>query len=355
MKIIDSYLARIFLHSWISVNLILVGLLSFFELAKQLDDIGVGRYRLTDALLYVLLTLPGRMLEMAPPSALLGSIMALGLLTKNAELIALRASGISIQRIGWAFVRPAMLTLLALLLAAQFIIPFLEQAAWIRRETALTESVSILPRGGFWTREGKRFINLNATQNNQLQDADIYEFDESHRLIRFMHARETQIGTDGSWNLHDVQQKEITGQGGGQIQKRAHLVLPNLLTSKQAAVFALPAQTLSLTELYSIITSLEKREQNAGRYRLALWQKLCLPLMAAAMVMISIPFVCGPARSASIGWNIMMGAIIGVVFFFLTQILGYSGLILQLSPFWTTLFPALMVLTAGIFLTRKLI
>jgi len=258
VKIIDSYLARIFLHSWISVNLILVGLLSFFELAKQLDDIGVGRYRLTDALLYVLLTLPGRMLEMAPPSALLGSIMALGLLTKNAELIALRASGISIQRIGWAFVRPAMLTLLALLLAAQFIIPFLEQAAWIRRETALTESVSILPRGGFWTREGKRFINLNATQNNQLQDADIYEFDESHRLIRFMHARETQIGTDGSWNLHDVQQKEITGQGGGQIQKRAHLVLPNLLTSKQAAVFALPAQTLSLTELYSIITSLEK-------------------------------------------------------------------------------------------------
>ena len=354
MKIIDSYLARIFLHSRLSVHLILVGLLSFFELAKQLDDIGVGRYRLIDALLYVLLTLPGRMLEMAPPSALLGSIMALGLLTKNAELTALRASGISIQRIGWAFVRPAMFTLFALLLVAQFIIPYLEQTAWIRRETALTESVSILPRGGLWTREGKRFIHLNTTQNNQLQDADIYEFDESHQLTRFIHARETQIGTDGSWNLRDVQLKEFTGQGG-QTEKQARLVLPNLLTKKQAAVFALPAQTLSLTELYSIITNLEKREQNAGRYRLALWQKLCLPLMAAAMIMISIPFVCGPARSASIGWNIMVGAIIGVVFFFLNQILGYSGLILQLSPFWTTLFPALVLLMAGIFLTRKLI
>lgn len=354
MKIIDSYLSRIFLHSWLSVNLILVGLLSFFELARQLDDIGVGRFRLADALLYVVLTLPGRMLDMAPPSALLGSIMALGLLTKNAELTALRASGISIQRIGWAFIRPALLTLFALLLAAQFIIPYLEQTAWIRRETALTESVSILPRGGFWTREGKRFIHLNTTQNNQLQEADIYEFDESRQLTRFMHAQETRIGADGSWNLRDVQQKEITGQSGPP-QKQTSLLLPNLLTSKQAAVFALPAQTLSLTELYATMTSLEKREQNAGRYRLALWQKLCLPLMAAAMIMISIPFVCGPARSSSIGWNIMVGAIIGVVFFFLNQILGYSGLILQLSPFWTTLFPALAVLTAGIFLTRKLI
>jgi len=97
MKILDRYLGRIFLSSWLSVNLVLSGLISFLELAKQLDDIGKGRYRIMDALLYVGLTLPGRMLEMAPPSALLGSILALGLLSKNHELIALRAGGVSIQ------------------------------------------------------------------------------------------------------------------------------------------------------------------------------------------------------------------------------------------------------------------
>ena len=131
------------------------------------------------------------------------------------------------------------------------------------------------------------------------------------------------------------------------------LVLSGLLTSKQAAVLALPPQTLSLSELYSIIANLQKREQNPGRYRLALWQKLSLPVMTAAMIMISLPFVCGPTRSASLGWHIMVGAIIGVAFFFLNQILGYTGLILQISPFWTTLFPALAVLAGGIFLTRK--
>ena len=53
MKILDRYLGRSFLRSWLSVNLVLAGLFSFLELAKQLDDIGKGRYSLTDALLYV--------------------------------------------------------------------------------------------------------------------------------------------------------------------------------------------------------------------------------------------------------------------------------------------------------------
>jgi len=354
VKILDRYLGRIFLSNWLSVNLVLAGLLSFLELAKQLDDIGKGRYRLTDALLYVTLTLPGRMLEVAPPSALLGSIIALGLLVKNHELVALRASGISIQRVGWAFMKPAVLTLLALLLGYQFIIPYLEQTAWTRRETALAESGTILPRGGFWTRDERRFINLRTARNNGIQAVDIYEFDDKGRLAGYVNAQETGIGVDGKWTLREVKQKVIT-EGGGSSREMPQLVLPDLLTSQQAAKLALPPQVLSLSELFSIITNLQKRTQNAGRYRLALWQKLSLPVITAAMIMISLPFVCRPARSASLGWHIMVGGIVGMAFFYVNQILGYTGLILQVSPIWTTLFPALAVLVAGFFLTRKII
>lgn len=354
MKIIDRYLGRSFASCWLSVNLILAGLLSFFELAKQLDDIGKGRYDLSDALLYVSLTLPGRMLEMAPPSALLGSIIALGLLVKNQELVALRAGGISIQRVGWAFMKPAVLTLLVLLLGAQFIIPTLEQTAWTRRETALSKSGTLLPRGGFWTRDERRFINLRTVRDNGVQAADIYEFDDRDALTGYIHARETRIGANGNWELHHVLRKEITEQGDS-VRALPSLVLPHLLTPQQAAALTLPPQTLSISELFSTIRNLQKREQNAGRYQLALWQKLTLPVITAAMIMLSLPLVCRPARSASLGWHIMIGAIIGVVFFYLNQILGYSGLILQVSPFWTTLFPALAVLSGGAILTRRIV
>jgi lipopolysaccharide export system permease protein len=354
VRIIDRYLGSSFLRSWLGVNLVLTGLLSFLELARQLDDIGKGRYNLTDALYYVGLTLPGRMLDMTPPSALLGSILALGLLVKNQELVALRAGGISVPRIGWAFIKPAVLTLFILLLGAQFIIPKLEQAAWTRRESALSKSGTFLPRGGFWTRDDRRFINLRTDRDSGVQSVDIYEFDARGALCGYTHARETRIAANGSWELRDVLQKVISEQGDS-TRTLPRLVLPHLLTPRQATELALPPQTLSLSELSSIITNLQKREENPGRYRLTLWQKLTLPIITAAMIMISLPLVCRPARSASLGWHIMVGAIFGVVFFYLNQILGYTGLILQLSPFWTTLLPALVVLAGGAILTRRIV
>jgi lipopolysaccharide export system permease protein len=352
MKILDRYLALCFLRAWLSVNLVLGGLFSFLELVKQLDDIE-GRYRLADALLYVALTLPGRMFELAAMGALLGAILGLGLLAKNLELVALRAGGISIQRIGWGFARPALLILVALLLGAQFIIPPLEQTAWTRRATALARPGTILPRGDFWTRHDRRFINLRTDRENGVQAVDLYEFDDKGRLAGYIHAGEARIGAEGNWELRDVQQRVIADQGGLS-REMPQLIVPGLLTREQAAVLALPPQTLSLSELLSIIKSMKNRQENPGRYRLALWQKLTLPLMAAAMILMSLPFVCGPARSASLGWRMMIGTIIGVAFFFLNRILGYSGLILQISPAWTTLLPALAVLACGVFLTRKI-
>lgn len=354
MKTLDRYLAMNFFRGWLSVNLVLVGLFSFLELAKQIDDIGQGSYRLEDAIFYVALTLPGRMLELAPPSALLGSIIALGLLAKNLELLAMRAGGISIQRVGWAFAGPAVMTVFVLLLGAQFIIPSLEQTAWTRRQTALSESGTILPHGGFWTRDANRFLNLRTARSHGIQTVDIYQVDREGRLIGFIHAREAHIGAGGQWVLNDVQKRVIHEQGGAN-RDVAQVVLSDLMTRKQASALALPPETLSLSELYSTITSLKKRAQNPGRYRLALWQKLSLPLATVAMVMLSLPFVCRPLRGADFGWRIMVGSILGVGFFFLNQILGYAGLMFQISPVWVTLLPALALLGGGLFLTRRLI
>jgi len=207
MKILDRYLAGRFFSSWLGVNLVLAGLFSFLELARQLDDVGRGRYAVRDALLYVALTLPGRMMDLAPPCTLIACIIALGLLARNLELLALRTSGISMQRVGWAFARPALLMVLSLLVGAQFIIPILEQAAWTLRETALAESGTMLPHGGFWTRDEKRFVNLRSARDTGLQDVDIYELDDQGQLSAYIHARETHIDAEGNWSLHEVQRK----------------------------------------------------------------------------------------------------------------------------------------------------
>lgn len=352
MKILDRYLARRFLSGWFSVNLVLAGLFSFLELARQLDDTGEGRYRVADALLYVLLTLPGRMLAMAPPSALLGSIVALGLLARNHELLALGMSGISMQRVGWSMARPAIFVLLVLLLGMQFIVPSLEQTAWTRRESALSESGTLLPRSGFWFKKDRSFVNLNDDMGNGLQAVDIYAFTVDGRLTDFIHAREARIGGNGEWELLDVRRTTISDQGSS-TRKMPRLVLPDFLSREQAFVFALPPETLSLSGLFSFIATLEERGLNADRYRLALWQKSSLPVMTLAMLSLAFPLVLGSPRNTGLGWRIMVGGILGVAFFFINQILGYTSLLFHIPPVLTTLAPPLMILTGSLFLLRR--
>ncbi|MCK5656506.1 MAG: LptF/LptG family permease, partial [Deltaproteobacteria bacterium] len=99
MKTLDRYIGVSFIQGFLLVIFILVSLFSFLEFVVQLDDIGKGNYQLLDAFAYIGLTIPRRVLDMVPMAALLGSIIALGMLADKGELIVMRASGLSVQRI----------------------------------------------------------------------------------------------------------------------------------------------------------------------------------------------------------------------------------------------------------------
>ena len=99
MKTLDRYIGINFLRSFVLIIVILVALFSFLELVSQLDDVGKGNFLVHDALVFVCLTLPRRMLDLMPISTLLGSIIALGLLADHSELLAMQAGGMSVQRI----------------------------------------------------------------------------------------------------------------------------------------------------------------------------------------------------------------------------------------------------------------
>ena len=77
MRTLDRYIARTFLAACLLIMAVLAVLLSLFELIAQLEDVGLGGYGLGSALLFVLLTLPGRLLDLLPVATLLGGIVAI--------------------------------------------------------------------------------------------------------------------------------------------------------------------------------------------------------------------------------------------------------------------------------------
>ena len=118
--------------------LILVSAFSLIALVRELDSVGKGTYSASDAALYVLLTLPGWMVELAPAMALLGAIVGLGELAAGEELIVMQALSVSRARIAWSVLKTGLLVMLAVIGVQEFVAPKLNQLAFERRTQAIS-------------------------------------------------------------------------------------------------------------------------------------------------------------------------------------------------------------------------
>lgn len=353
IRIIDRYIGRNTLQGFLLVLSLLVVLLSFMELLIQIKDVGKGSFQMADAFVFVVLTIPKRIVDLMPVAALLGSIVALGLLADHQELTAMQAAGISVQRIAFSVLGTSVVLMLATILMAQFVAPPLDQTARIQRSRAIYGKSVMMSKEGFWVRHGSAFVHVGRTlSGEQAADIEVYELDASGRLRRFIAAPEAVLRDRDDWLLTRVQAKMFSGDSVD-VQSLDEYRLSSFLTSGQVALLQLPPDSLSLSDLWSYIRSLDERAQNSKAYALAFWQKVCLPVTTGAMVLLSLTFIFGSTRTRNASQRIFLGMLTGVVFHLANQVIGHLGLILSLPPILTTLLPVGCILVVALRLLRR--
>ncbi len=353
IKIIDRYLGGNTIQGFLLVLSVLVVLFSFLDLLSELNDVGKGEYRMADAFLYTALTIPKRLVDLMPMAALLGSILALGLLADHQELTAMQAAGISVKRMAASVLGTSLLLMLTAIFIAEFIAPPLDQFARIRRSNAVYGKGVMQSKNGFWVRHGQSFVHVGRTfTGGRAADLEVYELDDQGKLRRFIHAGKAVIEGDQDWVLTELEAKSF-GEGGVSSTALPDYRLEKFLTPAQVGVLELPPDSLSLSDLNSYIRSLRNREQNAEAYALAFWQKVCLPLTTGSMVLLSLTFIFGSTRMRNAGQRIMAGVLVGVLFTLANQIAGHLGLIFGLPPLMMTLLPVSAILLVALHLLKR--
>ena len=353
MKALDRYIATAVIQNYGLMLALFLGVFSFFALAEELESIGSGQYRLQDAIAYVLSTLPGRMVDLAPMIALLGSLMGLGGIANHYELIAMQALGISPLRIGWSTIRVGLLFMLAIVVMEEFINPPLVQHAYLQRAVALSDTGTLVGENGFWFRDDLRFIRVESLRFGKIpENIDVYQFDEKGQLQTFTHARYADIQDQKQWVLNDVDQKVI-GEHEIVTHHLDQLTWDSVLSTDQVETLSTPPEILSPSELYQYTKYLRETGQNPKHFELAFWQKVAQPIGAGIMVVLAIPFVFGPLRMATAGKRILLGALIAMGFYFLNQSLKQLGLILGFDPILITFGPLGVILVAALWFWRR--
>ena len=350
--ILARYIARAMAQGYLLVALVFVALFSFIELIQQLDDVGAA-YRMADAFLYVLMMLPRRLLDATPVIALLGTLVPLGLLADGNEILAMRAAGLPLRRLIGMVLAPGLTLLLLMLLMAQFVAPPLEMRAERMRAAALAEDVSVDFRGGFWSRDGRSFVNVGRMLRGRTpSDVTVYDFDAAGRLQRYVHAQRAQLEQGRIWRLQDVVVRDLL-PAPARGRKLAQMDWDSFLNAQQLGVLVVPPQALSPIDLYFYVRDLRARNEQVPQEELRLWQQLAQPVVTLAMMLVAIPLVLGSNRSSTLSRRVLAGTVAGIGLYFVSQTLGYLGLLLHLPASLTALaLPTLILLFAGRLLRR---
>ena len=353
--ILQRYIGLSVIGGWVLVLAVIGAVFGLVTFIEQLERVG-GPYDALAASWYTLRMLPNQLVSLAPVIALLGTILALANLDRHKELTIISAAGFGRGKLLASVLIPTLLLMGALWVAMEYATPQLQRAAEQEKLRLRHGDTDRIPNGGLWSTDGRRYMHLwTLSEDGVPGKISLFEFDREGRLVRALQARQALVRQDRSWLFQNVREKILVD---GELRTRHHeeLEIDNLWSPDELPNLSLEGDTMNLSLLYEYTRYLQSNRQPAERYLHTLWQKLFMPFTVLAMVLLATPLSANvtAGRDRSLGLNIGIGALVGVVFYLGAQIIFALGRLLDWSIPLVAGLPALIILTVALTLLSRM-
>ena len=351
--IVNRYIQRNIFLGTLGALLLLISLSLFVSFVNELEDLGEGTYGIREVLEYLALTTPGQIVEFLPLAVLLGSMLSLGALANNSELIAMQASGITVFRMLGSVLQAGLVIALLGFLLAEWIVPDGDVNARRLKNSSQQESGSVLDSNkGLWIKDESRVVHVRELlPNGYAREIEIYQLDERGNPGTMIYAEGAQP-IDGGWELHMVRQTTVAdGRASSQVFER--MEYPGNLSNQLLQALLVKPRQMSSRDLSAYLQFLDENNLDAQSERLIFWQKLFAPLTIMIMCVMAFPFVMGSQRHSNTGQRLLIGILIGLSFAVADRVLTQLGVQFGVNPFTVALAPNLVFFfIALVFLVR---
>ncbi|MEC7377321.1 MAG: LPS export ABC transporter permease LptG [Pseudomonadota bacterium] len=351
MRRIDGYVMRTVGGAMFLVMVVVLSLDLIFAFIAELEDTR-NDYQTLQALWYVLMTLPRRIYDYLPLGAFMGCLVGLGSMASSSELTVIRAAGVSLRRIVWSAMKPALLVVILGVLIGEYVAPPAERVAQSDKAVALGAGSNVASASGVWHKEGNVYIHLNAVQpNGVLHGVSRFRFDDQRQMVSASFARRAIYQGD-YWLLENVRTTRL-GESRTVRETSPSERWETGLSPSVLSVLIVKPENLSMTGLYTYASYLDEQRLNASPYWLAFWKKALMPLGTAVMVLVAISFIFGPLRSVTMGFRVFTGLLVGLLFKYMQDLLGPMSLVYGFNPMLAVLIPIAISAVAGALLMRR--
>lgn len=354
MNILTKYIIIEILKASLVAILVLLMLYNLFTFADEMGNLGKGNYELQQIIKYVLLTTPRAMYELMPSAALLASLVVLGEMANNHELVAMRIATFPLLQIIKAVALSGVILVVMAMAISEFVVPITERMAQVLKTNAQEKEILLESSHGFWLRDKNSYINVQQMQGKgELADISLYELDKSHAVRVIKHAKRASYIEPNRWLLQDVVQTQLFTDKTT-ASKIDELIWETAMDPGFLDIVVVRPSALSLLDLYSYIQFLKENGQKSKTFELAFWNRLADPFVIIAMLLVAIPIIIKANREVNMGVRILLGVVLGVGFHLFDRIIGHIGLVYGIEPMLMGILPSMIISITAVSIITKL-
>jgi LPS export ABC transporter permease LptG/LPS export ABC transporter permease LptF len=335
-RILDEYVIREFLGTFTMVLSGFVMLMLVFTFFDLVGDILRNHIAMSTVGAYLVNLTPSMLYLISPLAVLIAVLVTFGVLNRNSEIIAMKATGISLYRLVIPIVSISAILALSLFLFDQYYLP---QAN--RKQEALRNIIkgrppqTVLHPEHNWIfgqphpgEPGHIFYyQFFDAERNEFANLSVFEFDPSTFALtrRISAARVFWDPDTGSWHFQNGWQRDI--QGANVTEYRDFKQTSYSEIHEDPGYFkkeSKQSQEMNFGQLDRYISDLSQSGFDTMRLRVQLWRKLAYPCIAVIMAVLAIPFALSMGRRGSLT-GIAVAIAVALAYFVVDGLFGALG------------------------------
>ena len=357
--LMDLYLLRRFFSYFAMLMLAFVFLFEAFTFFELLDDIARHRIAFLVVVDYFWYLTPYLLYQLAPLAALVAILVTLGVMSKNNEIVACKASGISLYRLAVPLLFAGLALAASLIVLDDTFLPYANQ-----RQDALRNQIKGKPPQTY--RQPERWI---FGENSKIYNYDL--FDPAQNLFggltvlevdpttfevrrRVFAARAKWSAAQKLWVLESGWVREFSGGTIARYDRFNVKDLPEL--TEPPSYFnreVLPAIQMSWPQLRRYIDDLHRAGFDVSALTVQWHRKLAFPLIAPISMLLAFPFAFLVGTRGAIG-GVAVGIAIGIVYWLGAELLAAMGGVGQLPPLLAGWSPDIVFFFFGLYFLFKM-
>ncbi len=317
MSILFKYIARDIIKYFLIVLAAVIGIyivVEFFEKIDNFYEVGLSIGR---ALYYFFLKIPLMVTQVMPVCILLAVIIALGLMNKNKEIIALRSGGIGVYYILFPVLSVGCLACIFQFLLSETIVPITYSEAdkiWIGE--IKRQSMVVSREKNIWIRGKNKIIHIKYynADTKKIYGITLNKFNSDFSMRGRVDAQKGVFKQD-RWLLYDIMEQSFEKEEGivkvSFHDKRVENlgILPNDLRH-----VIKKSDAMNFIELLKYVRKVEAEGYNPASYRVDLYAKFTNPFICIILCIVGVGIAIKKGIREDMQANIVYG--IGAAFLY---------------------------------------